>query len=110
MQNILSKTLSFIQTVPTRWGTQVRSIQSIRRVEEPLKAYTILPSAADSLKPLLLKHSFWQRLAGLDTLFEPLHKLQIMSESNTSCINKVYPCWIEINRHFQQLRLPSSSI
>lgn len=58
MQTILGKVISFIQTVPSRWGTQIRSIQSVRRVEEPLKAYATLPYAADSLKPLLLEPSF----------------------------------------------------
>jgi hypothetical protein len=108
MVNILGKAVSFIQTVPSRWGTQIRSIQSVLKVQEPLKSYALLLHAADTLKPPH-DESFWQRLQSLNNLFKRLHELQVMSESNKSGLNKVYPCWIEINTIFQEMRQPGSN-
>lgn len=88
--------ISLISTVPTRWGTQVRQIQSINKSSEALKAFAELPD--DNLhEPVTIKETLnrnnddWQRNKALEILLELIHKQQKMSESNHATLAKVYP-------------------
>jgi hypothetical protein len=105
--------VALITTVPTRWGTQVRQIQSINKSSEALKAYAERPdddkSKPITIKPLLYKTSdFWQQSRALEVVLEPIHTQQKMSESNRSTLGKVYTRWITLNGHFQEFRKASS--
>ena len=91
MQNTLGKEYSFIATVPTRWGTQVASMESIRRVQTALKAYAMHPEASKEWKNTLLDDLWWQKLKSLSLLFRPIHSWQKMSESNRATLAKVLP-------------------
>ena len=91
MQNTLGKEYSFIVTVPTRWGIQVASMESILRVQTALKAYAMHPEASKEWKNTLLDDLWWQKLKSLSLLFRPIHSWQKMSESNRATLAKVLP-------------------
>ncbi|RKF55284.1 hypothetical protein GcC1_204035 [Golovinomyces cichoracearum] len=109
MQNCYSKIRALIKTTPTRWGTRIAQIDFICNSENALKSYIAYPDATSStIKSLLSTPQFWQKLSGLWLFFKPIHTHQKMSESNGATINKVYPRWIDINRHMNEFQLEES--
>jgi hypothetical protein len=101
---------ALIATVPTRWGTQVRQIDSLLKNEDALKCYADSPEASDTVKPILRDSSFWERLRALKSLLHPFHEEQRMSESNHNYLNKVAPRWIKLDSHLQELRAPGRHV
>ncbi len=102
------KVNSFIATVPTRWGTQVRQIFSILRAQVPLESYTRHPEASEKWSAILRDSDWWQNSRALYRILEPIHSSQMMSESNRASLAKVYPRWLKIDSHFRQNQLPHS--
>ena len=90
MTIVYGKPRALIATVPTRWGTQYRQLESIAKSEEALKAYALHPNATPKLKGLILQEGFWSSITTLQAFLRPLHEYQKMSESNASTLNKVY--------------------
>ncbi|KAI0993303.1 hypothetical protein K3495_g14881 [Podosphaera aphanis] len=102
------KVNSFIATVPTCWGTQVRQIFSILRAQVPRKSYTRHPKASEKWSAILRDSDCWQNLRALYRISEPVHSSQMMSESNRASLAKVCPRWLKIDSHFRQNQLPHS--
>ncbi len=111
MKATIDKITALISTVPTRWGTQVRQVQSINRASEALKAYAERPDD-NPREPVKIKemlnrtNSIWQLLPALEAVLEPIHTHQKMSESDSATLSKVYPRWIALNAHMQKFRAP----
>jgi hypothetical protein len=101
---------ALIATVPTRWGTQVRQIDSLLKNKDALKCYADSPEALDTVKPIIRDSSFWERLRALKSLLYPFHEEQKTSESNHSHLNRVAPRWIKLNNHLQELRAPGKHV
>ncbi|RKF64398.1 hypothetical protein GcC1_132024 [Golovinomyces cichoracearum] len=109
MQLCYSKIRALIKTTPTRWGKQIAQIDFICNSENALKGYIAHPDATIStIKSLLSTPQFWQKLSGLQLFFKPVHTYQKTSESNGTTLNKVYPRWIDINRHINEFQLEES--
>ena len=98
----------------TRWGTQLRALQSVLANHEAFLRYS---SRADVISDdrkkekakvtemLAVVHNaqFWSNLALVCTILEPLHEAQKMSEANKAHLGYVYPRWIEIRKSWETL-------
>ena len=63
---------------------------------------------SNTIRDLIQDRSFWAKLRSLETLLQPLHEWQLMSESNHHTLEKVYPQWIDLKEHLSKLAKPSS--
>ena len=102
---IFKKTTALTAAGKTRWGTQYRSIVALLASEEPLKMYAgdVRAEVSNSIRDLIQDRSFWAKLRSLETLLQPLHEWQLMSESNHHTLDKVYPQWIDLKEHLSKL-------
>jgi hypothetical protein len=55
------------------------------------------------LRDLLLTDSFWDQVEDILSILEPISELQKASESNHASITYVYPRWMKIKEHLQQI-------
>jgi hypothetical protein len=109
MSTCYGKIKNLVATVPTRWGTQCRQVESILDNQVALQGYAVLPHATDSWKPTLQSPLFWQDLRGLYNIIQSFHEQQKISESNNAGLRYVYPRWLKLNDHLQIYRQPGST-
>jgi len=94
----------------TRWGTQWAQVIALLKNEEVLRLYAADPrSDCKSIESLINDRSFWDKLRGLKNLLEPIHEAQKMSESTHSSLDKVYPRWLQIHTHLDEISKEGSS-
>ena len=97
---------SLILSVITRWGTQLRLIQSILKSKDALKRYAsdygdlpakerIKRSAIDAIR----SRDFWMQLESIRELLQPLDEELKKSESGKSHLGHVLSRWLSMLRH-----------
>jgi hypothetical protein len=64
-------------------------------------SYDTRAEAPRPIIDLIRDDSFWQKLKALDDIIEPMHEMQLMSESNKSTLDQVYTRWIKLDAHLQ---------
>ena len=92
-----------IVTCDTRWGTQYGMVKSLNNSKEALRMFAIRDEVQFPYKNQLQVHEFWAAISDLLQLLQPIHKVQKMSEANRANISYVYPWWMEIELHLQQI-------
>ena len=101
--NVYALTLSVL----TRWGTQYRLLHSLTRSRRALQLYATDINtdriAVSGIIDIIQDAQFWDDLEHLKTIFEPIHKAQIQSESLQSHLGHVYTRWGAIKAHLRGL-------
>jgi hypothetical protein len=88
------KPMAFVLSVITRWGSLYGLIRSVLKNKQALFAWVADSRAqvgkrkGNTLKPTILDLEFWGKLSELANILEPIHKAQIMSESNKATLAK----------------------
>ena len=97
---------SLVLSVITRWGTQLRLIQSVLNNKDALRRYAhefgSLPSTKRIKREvidIILEDTFWYALESLRELLQPLDEALRMSEDSNSHLGHVLPRWMRMAEH-----------
>jgi hypothetical protein len=71
-------------------------------LKEALCSFAFCDDVDFSLKPVLLRYSFWAAITELLELLEPIYTVQKMSEDNKATIGYVYSRWIAVEAYLQK--------
>jgi hAT family C-terminal dimerisation region len=107
MKNSLGGIKSFALSVITRWGSQVRMLQSLQRVKLALKIYyTLLPTdAGQSIRKhqsLINNQNWWDNITNLLKILNPIDEAIKMSESDKANLHYVVSRWKKLWKHLDQ--------
>jgi hypothetical protein len=107
MINSLGGIKSFALSVMTRWGSQVRMLQSLQRAKLALKVYyTLLPvDAGKSIRKhqsLIHNENWWESITNLLKILDPINEAIKMSESDKANLHYVIPRWKRLWKHLDQ--------
>jgi hypothetical protein len=77
--------------------------------EPYLKAYILDTriDASDDFRLLITSEHFWFKLREMKRLLQPIHELQVMSESTHANLHFVYERWMKIKAHLVELSDPN---
>jgi hypothetical protein len=104
------KSIAFVLSVITRWGSQYGLTQSVLKNQQALFAWVADKRAQvgkkkqeNTLRPLILDQDFWKDLSELAIILKPIHEAQKMSESNNASLAKVVPRWLQLEQDLKDL-------
>ena len=99
---------ALILSVLTRWGTQYRFIHSLIRSQAALTLWAIHPDTdyqqSRHIIDIIQDATFWADLNNLERIIEPIHRLQVESESLQAHLGAVLTRWNQIKAHFDHLK------
>jgi hypothetical protein len=106
MRDLLGKEYALLLSVITRWGSQVRMLRSVLRLEAPIKAYytQLPPDAPTSIQNgqvVVRKPSFWLFLRKLLELLILIDEELQTSEAERATLPHVIPRWNRIRAHIK---------
>ena len=90
-------------SVITRWGTQYSLLKSLNDSKAALREYADRNDIEFAFKHQLQRGDFWFWISELLDLFEPIHRVQTMSEANRANISYVYQRWAEVELHLKKI-------
>lgn len=74
-----------------------------------MKRYIDSIESINKLNHIIQDSTFWIYFRVLLSIFKFIHNHQKIFESNKTGLNRVYPCWIEINSHLHNLTISGST-
>lgn len=86
---IYKKQISLISSVITQWGSQYRMLHSIHRSNKAIRQWAKESPTISPIKSEILSPQFWELLADLVLLIEPIHTRQLDSKDTESNISTV---------------------
>jgi hypothetical protein len=114
MINSLGGIKSFALSVITRWGSQIRMLQSLQRAKPALEVYYTLLStdAGQSIRKhqsLIHNESWWNKVSNLLQILDPIDEAIKMSESDKANLHYVIPRWKQLWKHLDQYQVISTT-